>query len=167
MDLNKVMIIGHLGNDPEMRYAANGSGIATANIATSRPYTDKNGIRQEQTEWHRVVFFDRGNYRLADTVSRYLHKGSQVYVEGRLQTNKWVDRNGTERYTTEVIANEMIMLGASSGKPRQERSGDGRQQVPPPRPARDSGAAAHAGGPGGSDRSAALADDEFDDDIPF
>ena len=162
MDLNKVMIIGRLGGDPEMRYAANGSGIATANIATSRPYTDKAGMRQEQTEWHRVVFFDRGNYRMADIVSRYLHKGSQVYVEGRLQTNKWVDRSGAERYTTEIIANEMIMLGSPSGKPRQEHSGDGQRPAAPAQPARDSG------GPGGSERSAApAADDEFDDDIPF
>ena len=167
MDLNKAMIIGRLGSNPEMRYASNGSGIATANIATSRPYTDKSGMRQEQTEWHRVVFFDRGNYRMADIVSRYLHKGSQVYVEGRLQTNKWVDRNGNERFTTEIIANEMIMLGAPSGKPRQEHSGDDSRQAPPSRPARDSGAAAKHSSPGGSDRSSAPAEDEFDDDIPF
>ncbi len=164
MDLNKVMIIGRLGSDPEVRFAANGSGIATANVATSRPYTDKAGMRQEQTEWHRVVFFDRGTYRMADIVGRFLHKGSQVYVEGRLQTNKWVDRTGAERYTTEVIANEMIMLGPPSGKSRQEHSGNDQRQAHPKRPARDSGAAANSGSSG---RQAAPADDEFDDDIPF
>ena len=158
MDLNKVMIIGRLGNDPEVRYAANGGGVTTANIATSRPYTDKSGMRQEQTEWHRVVFFDRGNHRMADIAGRYLRKGSQVYVEGRLQTNKWTDRTGAERYTTEVIANEMIMLGPPSGKSRQEHSGDDSRSSP--RPPRNLGTEPN---PGGSDP----APEEFDDEIPF
>ena len=107
--VNKVILVGNLGNDPDMKYTAGGAAIARISIATTDSWNDKQtGEKQERTEWHRVVFFGR----LAEIVGEYLRKGSQVYVEGRLQTNKWQDQNGQDRYTTEIIANEMQMLGA-------------------------------------------------------
>lgn len=159
--VNKVILVGNLGNDPEVRATTTGSRVATISIATSESWTDKNtGQKQEKTEWHRVVFFNR----LAEIVEQYLTKGSQVYVEGRLQTRKWQDQNGQDKYTTEVVANEMQMLGGRGGG-----SGDGggfQSTAPMDPPAAKSGAkpaapapaaAAPAGGP----------DINFDDDIPF
>ena len=105
--INKVILIGNLGNDPDVRYTSGGSPIANVSLATSESWRDKEtGDMQERTEWHRVVFFSR----LAEIVSEYLRKGSKVYVEGRLQTRKWQDRDGNDRYTTEIVANEMQML---------------------------------------------------------
>lgn len=105
--VNKVILIGNLGNDPEVRYTPNGSAVANISLATSETWRDKqSGELQDRTEWHRVVFFSR----LAEIVGEYLHKGSKIYVEGSLRTRKWVDKNGVERYTTEIIANEMHML---------------------------------------------------------
>ncbi len=105
--INKVILIGNLGNDPDVRYTSGGSPIANVSLATSEAWRDKEtGDMQERTEWHRVVFFSR----LAEIVSEYLRKGSKVYVEGRLQTRKWQDRDGNDRYTTEIVANEMQML---------------------------------------------------------
>ena len=105
--INKVILIGNLGNDPDVRYTSGGSPIANVSVATSESWRDKEtGDMQERTEWHRVVFFSR----LAEIVSEYLRKGSKIYVEGRLQTRKWQDRDGNDRYTTEVVANEMQML---------------------------------------------------------
>ena len=139
--INEVILIGNLGRDPEVRYAANGSAVANVTMATSESWKDKNtGEKQERTEWHRVVFFGR----LAEIASEYLKKGSQIFVEGRLQTRKWQDKDGNDRWSTEVIANEMQMLGG--------RPGSGA-------PAQSSAAAAPAGPPSGSG--------EFDDDIPF
>ncbi len=113
--INKVILIGNLGNDPDVRYTSGGSPIANVSVATSESWRDKEtGDMQERTEWHRVVFFSR----LAEIVAEYLRKGSKIYVEGRLQTRKWQDRDGNDRYTTEVVANEMQMLdskGASGG----------------------------------------------------
>ncbi|MEQ8662758.1 MAG: single-stranded DNA-binding protein, partial [Gammaproteobacteria bacterium] len=110
--LNKVMLIGNLGADPEMRYTASGSAVANVRLATAESWRDReSGEQQERTEWHRVVFFGR----TAEVVGEYLRKGSQVYVEGRLQTRKWQDRDGNERYTTEIVANEMHMLGSRGG----------------------------------------------------
>jgi single-strand DNA-binding protein len=107
--INKVILVGNLGKDPEIRYTAAGAAIANITIATSESWRDKqSGEKQEKTEWHRVVFFSR----LAEIVGEYLKKGSQVYVEGRLQTRKWQDKSGQDRYTTEVVANEMQMLGS-------------------------------------------------------
>ena len=98
--VNKVIIVGNLGNDPEVRYAANGSAIANISIATSESWTDKNtGDKQEKTEWHRVVMFNR----LGEIAGEYLRKGSKVYVEGKLQTRKWQDQSGQDRYTTSVV----------------------------------------------------------------
>ena len=106
--LNKVMLIGNLGADPEIRYANNGNAIANVNIATSESWKDKNtGEMVEKTEWHRVVFFRR----LAEIVGEYLKKGSKIYVEGKLRTRKWQDRDGNDSWTTEVIADELQMLG--------------------------------------------------------
>ena len=110
--VNKAIILGRLGRDPEVRHTASGSAVANVNIATNSQWTDKvSGERQEHTEWHRVVFFGR----LAEIVQQYLTKGSQVYVEGRLQTRKWQDNTGQDRYTTEIVANEMQMLGGQMG----------------------------------------------------
>lgn len=105
--INKVILIGNLGADPEVRYTPNNNAVVTVNVATSTGWKDKQtGETQERTEWHRVVFFNR----LAEIVSEYLRKGSKVYVEGSLRTRKWTDKNNMERYTTEIIADEMQML---------------------------------------------------------
>jgi len=110
--VNKVILIGNLGKDPDIRYMANGQAVANVTIATSESWKDKNtGEQQEKTEWHRVVFFRR----LAEIAGEYLKKGSRIYVEGKLQTRKWQDQNGQDRYTTEIIANEMQMLDSRSG----------------------------------------------------
>jgi single-strand DNA-binding protein len=144
--INKVILVGHLGRDPEVRYAPSGQAIANVTIATSEQWKDKNtGEKQERTEWHRVVFFSR----LAEIVGEYLKKGSQVYVEGRLQTRKWQDKDGNDRYTTEIVANDMQMLGGrgGSGGPSENYN---QEPSAAPQPA--------ASGAGGGD---------FDDDIPF
>lgn len=110
--LNKVTLIGHLGADPDVRYMPTGGAVTNVNIATTFRWKDKqSGERKENTEWHRVVFFNR----LAEIAGEYLRKGSQVYIEGRLQTRKWQDKDGVDRYTTEIIASEMQMLGSRSG----------------------------------------------------
>jgi single-strand DNA-binding protein len=110
--VNKVILLGNLGNDPEVRYTPNGSAVATVSLATSESWRDKqSGELQERTEWHRIVFFNR----LAEIVGEYLHKGSKIYVEGGLRTRKWTDKTGVERYTTEIIADEMHMLDSRSG----------------------------------------------------
>lgn len=118
--VNKVILIGNLGNAPEVRYTPSGSAVASVSLATSETWKDKqSGELQDRTEWHRVVFFNR----LAEIVGEYLHKGSKIYIEGSLRTRKWQDKNGTDRYTTEIIANEMHMLdskgssGVSQDKP--------------------------------------------------
>jgi single-strand DNA-binding protein len=119
--VNKVIIVGNLGDDPDVKYTGNGTAIATISVATSEKWTDKDGEQQERTEWHRIKFFGR----LAEVVGEYLKKGRQVYVEGRLQTDKWTDKDGVDRYTTNIIANEMQMLG---GNPGGERGGGQQQQ---------------------------------------
>ncbi len=152
--INKVILIGNLGNDPDVRYTAGGSPIANVSLATSDTWRDKEtGDQQERTEWHRVVFFDR----LAEIVSEYLRKGSKVYVEGRLQTRKWQDRDGNDRYTTEIVGREMQMLDSKGG------GEDFARAAPPAQASAPATAAAPATGdnPPGNDR-------EFvDDDIPF
>ncbi len=142
--INKVILVGNLGNDPDVRYTANGAAVSNISIATSESWKDKEtGEQQERTEWHRVVFFGR----LAEIVAEYLKKGSQVYVEGRLQTRKWQDKDGHDRYTTEVVANEMQMLGSrsSGGNYEQPSSAPANEPAPAKKP-----------------------DENFvDDDIPF
>jgi single-strand DNA-binding protein len=108
--LNKLLLIGHLGKDPEVRYTQEGAAVASFSLATSENYTDKNGTRQERTEWHSVKAFGK----LADICKQYLSKGKQVYIEGRIQTREYTDREGIKRRITEVIANQMIMLGSRS-----------------------------------------------------
>jgi single-strand DNA-binding protein len=143
--INKVILIGHLGADPETRYMPSGSAVTNLRLATSESWKDKNtGEQQERTEWHNVVMFSR----LAEIAAEYLRKGSQVYIEGRLRTRKWQDKSdGHDRYTTEIVANEMQMLGGRPG-------GAGASSSPPARAV----AEAEAGPTGGGD---------FDDDIPF
>ena len=110
--VNKVIIVGHLGNDPEIRTMPNGESVANISVATSESWTDKaTGERRESTEWHRIVFYRRQ----AEVVGQYLRKGSQVYVEGRLKTRKWQDQNGQDRYTTEIQGDVMQMLGGKGG----------------------------------------------------
>lgn len=157
--VNKVILIGNLGNDPDTRYTQGGSAIANISLATTNAWKDKDtGETQERTEWHRVVFFGR----LAEIASEYLRKGSGVYVEGRLQTRKWQDQNGNDRYTTEVVANEMQMLSNRSGagdSPGRPAAGAGG---PPPAPSQRPATAPDARPAGGD------ADGNFaDDDIPF
>lgn len=142
--VNKVIIVGNLGRDPETHYSTGGSAITNITVATSESWKDKSsGEKQEKTEWHRICFF--GN--LAEIAGEYLQKGSQVYVEGKLQTRKWQDKDGQDKYTTEVIANEMKMLGA-----RPEGAKDSA-------PAKPDAKAEKTG-------AQKLADD-FQDDIPF
>ena len=123
--INKVILVGNIGKDPEVRYTASGSAITNISIATSESWRDKtSGEQQERTEWHKVVFFNR----LAEIAGEYLKKGSQVYVEGSLRTRKWQDKEGQDRYTTEIVANEMQMLGGRGGsegmdRPPQEKKG--------------------------------------------
>jgi single-strand DNA-binding protein len=155
--VNKAMLIGHLGKDPDVRYSASGQAIANITLATSESWKDKNtGDKQERTEWHRVVFFGR----LAEIAGEYLKKGMQIYVGGRLQTRKWQDKEGNDRYTTEIVAADMQMLGSRSGAGSpddfgQEPSGESEGGRDGPEGARAA--------------SAKTADvvDEFDDDIPF
>lgn len=158
--VNKVILIGNLGKDPEVRYAPSGSAICNVTIATSRQWKDKtSGERQEETEWHRVVFYDR----LAEIAGEYLKKGKSVYIEGRLKTRKWTDKEGQDRYTTEIIAQEMTMLGSREGG---GGGGDeGGNYAPAPRsapPARS--AAAPAPKPAAKSPTGF---DDMDDDIPF
>ena len=143
--INKVILIGNLGADPEVRYTSGGKAMATINIATSESWKDREtGEQQERTEWHRVVFFGR----LAEIVGEYLKKGSQVYIEGRLQTRKWQDKEGNDRYSTEVLANEMQMLGSRGGS--------------------DMGGGPPSRGEPKSSPATQKADNDFvDDDIPF
>ncbi len=158
--VNKVILIGNLGKDPEVRYTPNGSAIATVTLATSRQWKNKeSGERQEETEWHRVVFFDR----LAEIAGEYLKKGKSIYVEGRLKTRKWQDKEGQDRYTTEIVANEMTMLGSKDGGGGAgDDAGAGQAparreaSAPAPRPAPSKPAAKSSTG-----------FDDMDDDIPF
>jgi single-strand DNA-binding protein len=114
--LNKVMLIGNLGADPEIRYLSSGETVTNINIATSRRWKDKNtGEQRENTEWHRITFFNSGNFKLAEIAGEYLKKGSKVYVEGRLQTRKWKDNAGQDRYSTSIIAEQMQMLDSRAG----------------------------------------------------
>ncbi len=174
--INKVILVGNLGNDPEVRYSQSGSAITTISVATSESWKDKNGEQQERTEWHRVKFFGR----LAEIAGEYLKKGRQVYIEGSLRTEKYTDKSGVEKYATDIIANEMQMLGGTPGEGGGQRGGGERSE----RPARAAGGGGPRGGGeyggrsggGGGDygsRSGGGAppshnDDPFpDDDIPF
>jgi len=148
--VNKVILIGNLGQDPEVKYMPNGNAVANITVATSESWKDKNtGEQVDKTEWHRVVFFRR----LAEIVGEYLKKGSKIYIEGKLQTRKWQDKNGADRWTTEVVANEMQMLdcrGGGSSDFNQSSGGGQQQQQSAP-----------------SQAAPAPVNNDFDDDIPF
>ena len=141
--INKVIIVGFLGNDPEIRTMPNGEQVANITVATSESWTDKNtGERKEQTEWHRIVLYRR----LAEIAGQYLHKGSQVYVEGRLKTRKWQDGTGQDRYTTEIQGDNLQMLGGRQDEPKQQAKPSKAKPDP---------------------LSAVAEQDGFDDNIPF
>ena len=138
--INKAIIIGTLGQDPELKHTGSGTAVCSLSVATNERWKDKNtGEQKESTEWHKVVLWQR----LAEIAAEYLTKGSQVYLEGRIQTRKWQDKEGQDRYTTEIVASEMQLLGGSKGDTQQQPA---QQQAPAPR-------AAQGGG--------------FDDDVPF
>lgn len=160
--INKVIIIGNLGKDPEIRYTPSGSAVCNITVATSRQWKDKNsGEKQEETEWHRIVFFDR----MAEIAGEYLKKGRPVYVEGRLRTRKWTDKDGIEKYTTEIMAENMQLLGSreggggsseETGGYSRSSQGGGERSAPAARPAATKTPAKSSTG-----------FDDMDDDIPF
>jgi single-strand DNA-binding protein len=150
--VNKVILVGNLGADPDMRYTPSGQGVCEMRIATSESWNDKNGQRQERTEWHRVVVWGKR----AEVCSKYLSKGRQVYVEGRIQTRTYDDKEGNKRYITEVIAQDVQFLGGGG----RDGARDNRSDPPPPSDADFAGAYAGAGGGGGGGGGP-------DDDIPF
>jgi single-strand DNA-binding protein len=159
--VNKVIIVGNLGRDPETRYMPNGDAVTNIAVATTESWKDKNtGEKKELTEWHRITFYRK----LAEIAGQYLKKGSQVYVEGRLQTRKWTDKEGVERYTTEIIADVMQMLGSrqgmGGGAPMDDDYGS---SAPAPRQNTSGGGAAR----GGASSRPAPNFSDMDDDIPF
>ncbi|EHR73708.1 single stranded DNA-binding protein [Burkholderiales bacterium JOSHI_001] len=163
--VNKVTLIGNLGRDPEVRYTPSGAAICNVSIATTRNWKNKeSGERQEETEWHRVVFYDR----LAEIAGEYLKKGRPVYVEGRLKTRKWTDKEGVEKYTTEIIAEQMQLLGGREGAGGGGASGpddeEGGGRAPAPRGAPPQRSAAPRPAPAAK---SATGFDDMDDDIPF
>ena len=139
--VNKVIVLGHLGRDPEMRYTPDGKAIANFSLATSESFKDKDGNKKENTEWHRVVLFGR----IAEIAGEYLRKGSMAYVEGRMQTRKWTDKEGQERYTTEIIGDRLQLIG---GK-------------------KEEGGSEHAPAPASRGGNTPPPVEDFDDDIPF
>jgi single-strand DNA-binding protein len=159
--VNKVILVGNLGRDPEMRYMPSGDALASFSIATTDSWKDKNGQKQERTEWHRISMFGKQ----AEIAGEYLKKGSSVYIEGRLQTRKWQDKEGNERQTTEVVADRMQMLGGRGGGNTYEvMDDDMNQDAPAPRQSAPASAPKQApaqkpAGGGGFD--------DFEDDIPF
>jgi single-strand DNA-binding protein len=147
--VNKVILIGNLGADPETRYLPSGDAVTNIRIATTDSWKDKNGEKQEHTEWHRVAFFGK----TAEIAGEYLKKGAPVYVEGRIRTRKWQDKEGQERYSTEIVADRMQLLGS-----RQSGGAEAMTREP---------AVATAGGGKAAQRKGGGAFDEMDDDIPF
>ena len=146
--INKVIIVGNCGQDPEVKFSANGSAIANLTVATTEAWKDKQtGQKQEKTEWHRIVFFNR----LAEVVGEYVKKGSKVYIEGKLQTRKWQDQSGADRYSTEIVAHEMQMLDSREGGGQQSNQQHNQQNNNRPQ----------------NNQNQAPQHDSFDDDIPF
>jgi single-strand DNA-binding protein len=167
--VNKVILIGNLGRDPEVRYTPSGSAVCNVTLATTRSWKSKeSGEKMEETEWHRIVFYDR----LAEIAGEYLKKGRSIYVEGRLKTRKWTDKDGAEKYTTEVIAQEMNMLGSREGMGgggggAEEEGGGYSERSAPQRPAPASRPAAQAATRPAAPQKSATSFDTMDDDIPF
>jgi single-strand DNA-binding protein len=149
--VNKVILIGNLGKDPETRYMPNGDAVTNITLATTETWKDKNGEKQEKTEWHRVTFYRK----LAEIAGEYLKKGRPVYVEGRLETRKWTDKAGVERYTTDVIATDMKMLGSKPGGTTYEA------------PDREEGGFAPSTSSSKAPARSSTGFDDMDDDIPF
>ncbi|MCK5725379.1 MAG: single-stranded DNA-binding protein [Thiotrichaceae bacterium] len=178
--VNKVILIGNLGGDPEVKYMPSGGAVANITIATTDTWKDKNsGDKQERTEWHRVVFFNR----LAEIVGQYLRKGSQVYIEGNLRTRKWQDQSGQDRYTTEIVAREMTMLGSRAGAGAATEGGftpnasappaqsnqpqfQPQQASTPIQPPQNNNSAPQNNNPA-PQQGASASFDDFEDDIPF
>ncbi len=163
--INKVILLGNLGNDPETRYLPSGGAVTSISLATSESWKDKqSGQMQERTEWHKVVFFNR----LAEIAGEYLRKGTKVYIEGALRTRKWQDQSGQDRWTTEIVASDMMMLDSAGGRQSGgsvDSGSDGYDQMPE---AQGYGSSAVSGGAAqssGNPRTPASA--EFEDDIPF
>ena len=155
--INKVILVGNLGNDPETRYMPSGGAVTNITIATSESWKDKQtGQQQERTEWHKVVFFNR----LAEIAGEYLTKGSKVYIEGQLRTRKW-DKGGVDMYTTEIVASEMQMLDSKSSSPQQGAQQQAPQQAPQPQAPPQQAPQQAQGGKLASDF------EDFDDSIPF
>jgi single-strand DNA-binding protein len=163
--VNKVILIGNLGRDPETRYMPDGGAVTNISVATTDVWKDKQGEKQEKTEWHRVAFFGK----LAEIAGEYLKKGSQVYVEGRLQTRKWQDKEGVDKYTTEIVADRMQMLGSRQGM----GGGADREASSPDREGagvREGAAVRDGSSAKGAAKPAKAAGgkfDDFEDDIPF
>lgn len=157
--VNKVILVGHLGKDPETRYMPNGDAITNATLATSESWKDKQtGEKKEQTEWHRLVFYRK----LAEIAGQYLRKGSLIYIEGSLKTRKWQDKDGQDRYTTEITVNEMTMLGGRGDAGGGQSSGEPQQRQQQQRP--------QGNGGGQQQRQSAPQSrgfDDIEDDIPF
>src|SRR6266700_182193 len=151
--VNKVILVGNLGRDSELRYTPGGAAVATLNMATTEIWNDKQGQRQEKTEWHRVVLWGK----TAESLTEYLTKGKQIYVEGRLQTRQWDDKDGNKRYTTEIRGDRIVLLGGGSGGGRGASGGGGERSG-----GSSAGGGGDYGGPG-PESSAPLTDD----DIPF
>jgi single-strand DNA-binding protein len=153
--VNKVILVGNLGKDPETRYMPSGSAVTNLTLATSESWKDKqSGEAQERTEWHKIAMFGR----LAEIAAEYLRKGSQVYIEGKLRTRKWQDKEGKDRYTTEIVADEMQMLGSKGGGGAAAAGGAG---------AMGGAAAGGGGGRAAVNDSGGPPPGDFDDDIPF
>ena len=150
--VNKVILVGNLGADPDMRYTPSGAGVCELRLATNESWTDKTGQKQERTEWHRIVVWGKRG----EVCGKYLSKGRQVFVEGRLRTRSWEDKDGNKRYTTEIIANDVQFLGGRDSGPR----GGGDDMAPPAEPDYGGGGGDSGGGGGGYGGGP-------DDDIPF
>lgn len=168
--INKAILIGNLGADPETRYTASGTAVTNISVATSDSWRDKSsGEMQERTEWHKVVFFAR----LAEVAGEYLRKGSKVYVEGRIQTRKWQGQDGQDRYTTEIVGNEMQMLDSKGGGGSAPFGGGGQQRQQPPGNQGQQSQQGQGGGqpqyqqPQSQPAGDPGFDDDLDDDIPF
>ena len=168
--LNKVLLIGNLGNDPEVRSTTGGNRVATFSLATSRSWNDAAGAKQEKTEWHRCVVWNTKSSQLADIVERYVKKGDKIYVEGRIEYRQWTDKDGQTRYSTEINVRELILLGGrrDAGEGEGEGGGFPRRAAQPAAAAPRAKPAASAGNGGGDDFDdfpGALEDE--DDDLPF
>ena len=166
--LNKVTLIGNLGNDPEVRSTTGGNRVATFSLATSRSWNDAGGQKQEKTEWHRCVVWNTKTSQLADIVEKYVHKGDKIYVEGRIEYRQWQDKENQTRYSTEINVRELLMLGGAPGGGGGRGSSESDGEASNARPRAAAATAKATGGAGGDDFEdfpGALADE--DDDLPF